>query len=322
MPDSVTSAFSEPEDFETAYRAEGCLDLLITGRGQFRARLTQVTLKILRLSSGEEQLSRIAFIATPSDMVRITLRMDRAPSLICGGIATREGEILTLGPGGQVHARTDGSSHWGAISLPVKKLIEYAGTLTGAPFATPAGVQRWRPSPGAWRHLRSLHAAAIRMAAHHPQALVDAKAAHGLEQQLIHAIVECLAEGSADTASRSVRRHQDIMVRFERLLHAQPDRDMRITEVCSTLGVSQRLLRSLCAEHLGMSPTSYDRLRRMSLVRHTLRRGDGAAASVSDVARRYGFRSPGRFAVNYHAAFGEPPSTTLQQGRKRSTIEP
>ena len=59
------SVFSEPEDYEAALRKEGCLGLLVTGRGQFRARLTQITLHRLRLSRGEEQLSRIA--AVPGD---------------------------------------------------------------------------------------------------------------------------------------------------------------------------------------------------------------------------------------------------------------
>jgi hypothetical protein len=41
MPRTVTSAFSEPVDFETALRKGGCLSLLVTGRGQFRAQLTR-----------------------------------------------------------------------------------------------------------------------------------------------------------------------------------------------------------------------------------------------------------------------------------------
>jgi hypothetical protein len=51
MPGSATLVFSEPEDFEAALRAEGCLCLWITGRGQFRARLTRVSLNRLRLST-------------------------------------------------------------------------------------------------------------------------------------------------------------------------------------------------------------------------------------------------------------------------------
>jgi hypothetical protein len=76
MPRSVTSVFSEPEDFEAALPEEGCLGLLITGRGQFRALLTQVTLHRLRLSAAEEQLSRIAFVAGPVNLIPVSLPID------------------------------------------------------------------------------------------------------------------------------------------------------------------------------------------------------------------------------------------------------
>jgi hypothetical protein len=46
MSGSVTSVFSEPNEFQAALRPDGVLSLLVTGHGQFRARLTQVTLTI------------------------------------------------------------------------------------------------------------------------------------------------------------------------------------------------------------------------------------------------------------------------------------
>jgi AraC-like DNA-binding protein len=162
----------------------------------------------------------------------------------------------------------------------------------------------------------------MKMAAIRPQLLVNAQAAHGLEQQLIHALVDCLSVGSGDQSTLIERRHQDIMVRFERLLQAQPDRDMYVREICAELEVSERLLRSLCAKHLGMGPVRYDRLRRMSLVHRILMRGDGGAASVAEVARRYGFRQPGRFSANYRVMFGESPSATLRRCLGRYIINP
>jgi AraC-like DNA-binding protein len=105
------------------------------------------------------------------------------------------------------------------------------------------------------------------------------------------------------------------MVGFERLLQAQPDRDMCMTEICAALDVSERRLRNLCAEHLGMGPIGYDRLRRMSLVRSIFLWRDRDTASVSEVARLYGFRQAGRFSANYRALFGETPSATLRRGR-------
>jgi AraC-like DNA-binding protein len=320
MPGSITSAFSEPEDFEAALRADGCAGLLVTGRGEFRAQLTQVALHGLRLSAAEERLSRIAFLAVPADTVLLTFPMNGAALPICGGIAARPGEIVTLSPSEQVHARTDGLSHAGAIWLPVNALVRYGVALTGGPFTIPPAVQRWRPQPSVGRLLRSLHAAAIGRAAAHPKALVDIETAHGLEQQLIHAVVECLAGGSVDTDTGPRRRRQNIMVLFERLLHAQPDRALTVPEICTALDVSERLLRDLCAEHLGMGPIAYDRLRRMSLVRRTLRHGNGVGETVSTVARRYGFRSSGRFSVKYRSTFGEAPSATLRRSQDRSIL--
>jgi AraC-like DNA-binding protein len=315
MPGSVTSAFSEQEDFEAALRAEGCLGLLITGRGQFRAQLTQITLHRLRVSAAEERLSRIAFVAAPADMILMSFATGTgtAPSPTWGGIAVRTGEIVTLGPGQRIHARTEGVSRWGMIRLPVEDLTQYGRALTGAPFAVPSDAQYWRPPPAAGRELRQLHAAAIRTAQARPQALVDAEAAHGLEQQLIHALVGCLSAGSAEEATLAGRRHHDLMVRFEGLLQTQPDQNLPIEEICRGLDVSERTLRTLCAEQLGMSPTGYLRLRRMSLVQRALGRGDADAVTVSEAAMRHGFRSLGRFAADYRALFGELPSITLRR---------
>jgi hypothetical protein len=92
------------------------------------------------------------------------------------------------------------------------------------------------------------------MAVSRPQLVVDPRAAHKLEQQLIEAVVECLSAGSGDQSTPIERRHQDIMLRFERLIQAQPDRGLSTTEICAALDLSKRCLRGLCAEHLGMGP--------------------------------------------------------------------
>ena len=71
MPGSVTSVFSEAQDFEAALRAEGGAGLLVTGRAASRARLTQITLDRLRLASAEEEAARIAFFAGLASTVLI-----------------------------------------------------------------------------------------------------------------------------------------------------------------------------------------------------------------------------------------------------------
>ena len=63
MPQSSTSIFSEPEDFEAALRGDGVVGVLVMGDGKFRARLTQVVLEEICLR-GSFQNSRASRPAT------------------------------------------------------------------------------------------------------------------------------------------------------------------------------------------------------------------------------------------------------------------
>ena len=240
MPSSVTSVFSEAEDFAVAMREEGCLALLVTGSGQFRARLTQVALLGLRLSATDEQLPRIALVAVPADTILVSLPRGKGPAPIWGGITIGAGEIMTLGAGQRLHMRTDGPCRWGSIWLPATDLVQYGAALTGAPFPVPSAARRWRPRPVMIRHLRHLHSAAIGLVERRSRAVIDAEAAHGLEQQLIHALVECLSKGSAIEAAPATCEHRDVALRLEALLQTDPERPLRTTEICKTLGISPR----------------------------------------------------------------------------------
>jgi len=80
MASSRASVFGEAEDLQAALGADGVVGLLITGRGQFRARLTQVGLNRLQLAAVEEALQRIASIVVPAGMVLVSFPIDRGPS--------------------------------------------------------------------------------------------------------------------------------------------------------------------------------------------------------------------------------------------------
>jgi hypothetical protein len=265
MPSSVTSVFSEAEDFAAALRAEGCLSLLVTGSGQFRARLTQVALLGLRLSATDEHLARIALVAVPADTIFVSLPRGRGAAPIWGGIAIGAGEIMTLGAGQRLHMRTDGPCRWGSIWLPAAELAQYGSAVTGAPFPVPFAALRWRPRPEMMRPLRHFHSAAIGLVERRSRAVIDTEAAHGLEQQLIYALIECLSKSSAIEAAPATSEHREIVLRLEALLQTQPEQHLRTAEICAALGVSARALRISCKEQLGMGPTEYIRRRRMQL---------------------------------------------------------
>jgi AraC-like DNA-binding protein len=303
--------FGEANDFAAAMRAEGCcFGLLVTGPGAFRARLTRVALHRLRLSAAEEHLPRVALVAVPADMILVSLPSGSGPAPIWGGVRLGAGDIMTLGAGQRLHMRTDGPCRWGSIRLPAQDMALYGRALAGAGFGVPQFVARWQPPFAARRDLRQLHRAAIRAAEARSGMLIDAEAVHGLEQQLIHALVDCLSPGPVGD-DMSAHRHPDLLARFEGLLQMQPF--LRVAEICVALGVSDRDLRRCCEEQLGVSPGKYLRLYRMQQVHRALRSENPDAASVAEVARRYGVRDLGRFAAAYRARYGELPSATLRR---------
>jgi AraC-like DNA-binding protein len=318
MAGSSTALFSEPEAFEAAWQDAGGLRLYVTHAGRFRAKLTRVALGAVRLAAVHESQARVSVLAIPADTLLVTLPAGRSPAPIWGGIANRPGEIMTHGPAGRLLARTTGPCRWGAIWIPTSDLVRYADALVGKGMTVPPGSRIWRPRAAALRTLHTLHGAAIRTAENQPDALAQAQAAHGLLQQLAHALVECLSGERAAEEAPSLRRRRDIALRFEALLHRQPDGVHTQAGVSAALGVSRRDLGAACREQLGVGPAGFIRLHRMHQARLALRGGDSGGMGVAGIARRHGFHDSGRFARLYRELFGELPSATLRRWSRQS----
>jgi AraC-like DNA-binding protein len=315
MPSSSTSVFSEPDEFEAALRAQTGIDLLVTGAGQFRSRLTRVVLHRLHLAAGNETLSRVAFMSTRPDLVLVWWAIGQHGSLFWSGSPLSAGEIMTLGPGGCAHARTEGANRWAAVWIAATDLDNSSQALTGTPFKVAGVASIWQPHPAPLRTLRTLHAAAIKMFESRPDELLAESAVHGLEQQLIDALVTCLFNGRTrrQRGDRIGEDRSSIMSRFEAACATYADRMPSLVEVCTSLDIPERTLRKFCQQHLGMGPTVYLRLRRMNSVRRALSMAHPPGSTVMGLARRHGFTELGRFAATYRRLFGELPSATLQR---------
>ncbi|OJW19815.1 MAG: hypothetical protein BGO49_13930 [Planctomycetales bacterium 71-10] len=98
--------------------------------------------------------------------------------------------------------------------------------------------------------------------------------------------------------------------RAEELIRSRLRDPVGMIELCSELGAGERTLRRACLERWGMGPIAYYRSLRLNAARAELKAG---AASVSEVARRWGFHHLGNFAADYRRAFGERPSQTARR---------
>jgi AraC-like DNA-binding protein len=312
MTSSEISWCSEADEFKAALGEAGITEYLITDGGQFRARMTSLTLPHLRLSAVEEWLPRIAVVSLPPGSVRIVLPAGRSACAIYSGLKAEAGEIVTHIGTSAVHERLSGPCRWSDILLPVGYVARYGRVLAGTAFCLPPGLRRWRPSREVATRLSKLHGAAMRITETRRGLEAGAEAARGLEQELTESVIECLSGDSLEREARACLRHSEIMTRFEMLIEAHLDRKLPITGICQALKVSHRTLHACCKAHLDMSPSHYLYARRMQLARRALRRADPAETNVACVARRYGFGQPGRFAALYRARFGELPSATLK----------
>ena len=81
--------------------------------------------------------------------------------------------------------------------------------------------------------------------------------------------------------------------------------------------VSERTLRSIFHECVGMSPQDYIMLKRIHEARRRLLADPtDTGSTVREIATSMGFNDAGRFAGRYRDAFLELPSTTLHHARR------
>jgi AraC-like DNA-binding protein len=88
-------------------------------------------------------------------------------------------------------------------------------------------------------------------------------------------MIACLTSEDDNQLVRNATKPAALMSRFEALLRSKLDGPVYLTEICSELGIGERMLRYHCQEHLGMNPHRYLWLRRMQLAQQALRRADG-----------------------------------------------
>ena len=309
MPSSAVSTFSDPDEYTTAFRGSQA-HLTISARGQFSAQLTLVRLHSLQIQRFSENLPRVLRVAHVHR--RATISFITGPRQIWGGTELDPAH-LTLHNLDQDHFhRSFGLASSGFMSLPLEDLMNAVATMAGRDLTPPPNALTFRPAPHTLARLQQLHAAAGRLAERTPEIITNPEAARGLEQTIIGAVVDCLADRPEDKGSLAQLRHAAVMRRFWQAVEESAGQPLYIPEICSAIQVSERTLRACCHEHLGMSPKRFLLLRRLALARRSLRKPAADITSVTEIAMRYGFWDLGRFAAEYKALFDESPSATLR----------
>ena len=312
MTESGTATFTNPDDYCAAIRGAH-ENLILTGPGDFKARLTWLKLRHLHVIQGRESVARISYVSLQPDRAFVSFLQSSEAPLIWNGIELGARDLVFHSLGEHAHQWTKGPSQWSVASLPFAKLLHYGKVLTDRRLAPPPVGRVLRPQSGATAQLRRLLSAACRLAETKPEIIAYREAARALEHDLICALVKCLTTAEPRGGLTKLRHRTDVMLRFESALTADVVREPSIPKLCTIIGVPERTLRACCAEFFGVAPSRFLRLRRLNLVRAALQRADPATTSVAEIAQGYQFADLGRFAAKYRTVFGEKPSETLQR---------
>jgi len=312
MPGCGTRTFLDSDHYEESLR-QAHIELVITSRGRFKSHITWAELHRLLLLCCEEEVPRIGYLSLAPQLAFVAFPAGSGVLPVWGGVEVQEGDIVFHNRGKRQHEWTRGPSCWNLMAMDLGELERYGRALSGKPLSPPPEGKVLLPSSRDAARLRRLHAQACRLAETKPKILAHPEVARAIEQGLIQALVTCLTAAKVQEGGTAKRDHARIMARFEEVLAEHLTRPPHMPDLCELIGVTDRTLRSCCAEFLGISPSRYVLLRRLKQVRVALRDADPDIANVAELARRHGFTELGRFAGAYRAAFGEAPSTTLRR---------
>jgi AraC-like DNA-binding protein len=312
MASSKVFSFSDPFPYQATIRATDA-ELYPTTKGQFQADLMQINFDRLWMQRFHERLPQVyAGKIRPGRRIIGFLTDADQPSLQHRGREFSPQEIV-VSEEDVVHHRTSGDCRSGSMSLTTDDFDTAYKAVVGHEFPVDKLKRVVRPSPDLMLRLTDLHGMVGQMAKTTPDVLELPEVSRALEQQLVHVMVRCVADGVFSKITATGHRHEVIIARFKEFLEANPDTPLYLPEICAAVGAAERTLRIVCEEHLGMGPIRYLSLRRMHLARRALLQAMPWTTTVTRIATDHGFWELGRFAGAYRALFGETPSTTLQR---------
>jgi AraC family transcriptional regulator, ethanolamine operon transcriptional activator len=140
------------------------------------------------------------------------------------------------------------------------------------------------------------------------------------QASLLEAFNGTISHGHIKSAAdrRPLGRYKEVVDRMDDLFRSDPTARPNCEWLADEMGISARTLQTAVRCVCGLSPQSYVRLRRLWSVRRQLRTG-APALTVKASALANGFVHMGEFSDAYRRTFGELPSETLGNSRRRST---
>jgi AraC-like DNA-binding protein len=311
MLSNAVRSFRDPWEHQSFFRAAD-MTVVVTGRRDYSSELTRIGLHHLWMQRNLTSRPQITHLADHDYRCPIAFLTDAQQAPIARtGKQVQPGTIVVSAPRAEYYYRMAGPCRIGFMSLAPGELAAAGRAIAGYDLTTPVETRLVRPPEHLMARLLRLHAAAGHLAATTPDILTHPEVARAFENELVRAMIGCLADAAAVDNGSHQRVRMPVMQKLERMVGEAEGAPLYVAEVCARIGVQERTLRNHCLEYLGMSPHRCLWLRRMHQARRALSFAEPADKTVTAIANDHGFWELGRFSVTYRELFGESSSTTL-----------
>ncbi|MCX2900492.1 AraC family transcriptional regulator [Pseudomonas mandelii] len=151
--------------------------------------------------------------------------------------------------------------------------------------------------------------------AHSPEALHSESAEHAARMEVMDVVFRLLLPVDPPHATaRHNRDHQEIIRRALELLEVLEVQTVYTEDICQATCASERTVRNVFNQYLGMSPHRYLMIRRLHAIRAAIRHA-GPQDTVTSICARFGVWDFGRLASLYRQYFGTLPAQSLKAAR-------
>lgn len=275
-------------------------------QGNFRAELKHINLGRLVIDSGCYTRKLIARGVFPAGNIILGCVLDSREEGSVNGYRFRHNDVVIFPEGAELDYIMPAATSWCAIQL-TETLLEEVGCAGMRP-------NEIRVLPGNW-YLAQLMGSLVNRRSPDSAAgvartgLPPLANEENLLDQIGHVLNRYFGE-DANVRRPSLHNRMSIIRQFEHKVRERIHTVIRIPELCTELGVSNRVLEYLVKDDIGMTPKQYVNVMRLNAVRRELLEINKKDRTILNIANRYGIKHLGRFAADYRRQFGELPSRT------------
>lgn len=235
-----------------------------------------------------------------------------------GGAWDEHGPLDTRHPwvsaGRPIRARWDGRARVHALVFD-RRLVELSARRISGDDSLWLGPWDARPvSDAAARHWQRAYRYIAEMLLaddEGPGSLAEAE----LRRHAVHATLTTYSPAFLERSARSAQRRAApaTVRRAMAFIEEHAHEPITVDDVALAAGISTRGLQYAFRRAVDTTPTEWLRRARLSGAHRSL--SDPEGGTVAEIARRWGFEHPSRFAAHYRAAYGVNPAQTLRAHR-------